>query len=450
MIRPMNTVIAASKEQTGSGISGWPVFSPWLPSATERVLTSLLRVKTKQFLNIAPTELQVLPTPTPDHQYVLYLHVPFCASLCPYCSFNRFLFEEKRARAYFASLRREIEMAAALGYRFETIYIGGGTPTILADELVRTIDLAKELFPIREVSCETNPDHLTKPIMDLLAGRVQRLSVGVQSFNPLLLTQMQRCDKFGTPEEIQERIRIFSPAFTSLNIDMIFNFPNQTEEMLREDIRMAVEAGSQQITYYPLMTSPSVASTMAESVGRVDYKRERRFFEIIHEELQKDFSPTAAWTFQRNGTGMIDEYIVNSREYVGLGAGAFSYLDGTLYVNTFSLSDYGKRIAAGHMSLAGEQEYRHFDRLRYNLMMDLFGMDMTDGDCNDEYGINAKKGLWLEMFLLSLVGAFRKDEPGKLSSFGQYLAVVIMREFFSGVNHLRDTVRSSISPEGLG
>ena len=444
----MNTNIPSIRKQPGSGFSVYPVFSSWLPVVSERVLTSFLRVETRRFLNIKPARERMLPPPKPGHQYVLYLHVPFCESLCPYCSFNRYVFDETEARNYFKSLREEINQAANLGYRFETMYIGGGTPTILPDELIRTIDLAKELFPIREVSCETNPNHLTTPLIELLKGRVQRLSVGVQSFDNRLLAQMERCEKFGNAEEIQERIRSFAPEFTCLNVDMIFNFPNQTEAILREDIRRAIGSGAQQVTYYPLMTSPTVARSLASSVGRVDYRRERRFFAIIHEEMEKEFTASAAWTFQRNGAGMIDEYIVNTREYVGLGSGAFSYLDGTLYVNTFSLSEYTKLISAGEMSVSGVQKYSRYAQMRYNLMMDLFGLEMAEDGFHGEFGITRKRGLWLEMFFLNMVGAFERD-TNQLTPLGQYLSVVIMREFFSGVNHLRDTARSSISPKGI-
>ncbi len=430
-------------------MNGRTARTDWLPALAERTLTHVLRMQTRRFLSIQPSNLTRLPGPVEAQNYVLYLHIPFCETLCPYCSFNRFVFDKDRALAYFKSLRSEMRMAADLGYRFGTMYIGGGTPTILPDELARIIDEAVELFPIREVSCETNPDHLNASVMELLKHRVQRLSVGVQSFNEDLLLRMDRCGKFGAPAQIQERIGRYAPYFTCLNVDMIFNFPTQTEEMLREDIRMVIASGAQQVTYYPLMTSPSVARSMAASVGKVDTRRERRFFEIINEEMADAFTPSAAWTFQREGSGLIDEYIMDTREYVGLGAGAFSYLEGTLFVNTFSLTDYADRINAGKMSVSGEQKYENYARMRYDLMMDLFGLDLEKDDFPIQYGITRKRGLWLELFFLNMVGAFGKDSSRRLTPFGQYLAVVIMREFFSGVNHLRDQARQSISPDGI-
>jgi coproporphyrinogen III oxidase-like Fe-S oxidoreductase len=126
---------------------------------SERAITTALRFLNKSYLHTAPIDLERLPAPRAGSTYTLYAHVPFCERLCPYCSFNRFLFHEQRARSYFEALRREMHMVAELGYDFTSLYIGGGTPTILVDELAQTIDLARSLFPgIQEVSAETSPN----------------------------------------------------------------------------------------------------------------------------------------------------------------------------------------------------------------------------------------------------------------------------------------------------
>ena len=171
---------------------------------SERLLTSVVRECTKNYLRLEPTQERRVPGPKPGQKYMLYMHVPFCERLCPYCSFNRFPFAEDRARPYFANMRKEMLMLKDLGYDFESLYVG--TPTIMIDELCDTIDLARETFSIGEVSSETNPNHLIPSYLDKLQGRVQRLSVGVQSFDNDLLKQMDRYDKYGSGEEILERI----------------------------------------------------------------------------------------------------------------------------------------------------------------------------------------------------------------------------------------------------
>jgi menaquinone C8-methyltransferase len=115
----------------------------------ERALTAVMRPLSRRYTAHGPAEGAQLPAPAPGKTYLLYAHVPFCERLCTYCSFNRFLFDEDIATRYFADLREEMRIAAGLGYRFGSLYVGGGTPTILVDELCATIDLARELFHIR-------------------------------------------------------------------------------------------------------------------------------------------------------------------------------------------------------------------------------------------------------------------------------------------------------------
>ena len=119
----------------------------------------------------------------------------------------------------------------------------------------KSLQRARETFSIGEVSSETNPNHLIPSYLDKLKGRVQRLSVGVQSFDEGLLKQMDRYDKYGSGDEIVARIQEASPYFVSMNADMIFNFPAQTEDILINDIERVIESGASQTTFYPLMDS---------------------------------------------------------------------------------------------------------------------------------------------------------------------------------------------------
>lgn len=420
----------------------------FVQSVAAKVLTAYLRHMTKTQLVLKKAKISTLPGPQKGHKYVLYAHVPFCEILCPYCSFNRFTYKDDRAKTYFHDLREEMRMVAKLGYHFESMYIGGGTPTIEIDELCKTIDLAKELFEIGEVSCETNPNHLTPEIMDKLQGRVDRLSVGVQSFDDDLLKQMSRYHKFGSGDEIIERIKSVAGRLPSLNVDMIFNFPNQTEEMLRSDIEKIIGCGANQVTFYPLMSSSSVETAMSKSIGLVNYRREGSYYQLIADKLSKAFVPMSAWTFSRKGEGMIDEYIVEYEEYVGVGSGSFSYLDGTLYVNTFSLSEYDRAITSGRMSVTEMRSFGRLERMQYRFMMQLFDLQLNKKQFQDDFGLPIELGLWKEMFFMWLAGAFNGSYQDllKLDAKNRYLMVVMMREFFAGVNNIRDQARMSLAP----
>jgi coproporphyrinogen III oxidase-like Fe-S oxidoreductase len=232
-------------------------------------------------------------------------------------------------------------------------------------------------------------------------------------------------------------------------VDMIFNFPNQTEEILERDIEFVINSGAQQTTFYPLMSSPSVSKSLDRSVGKVDYGREPRLYEIILKRLSAEYKPMSAWTFLRKGTGMIDEYIVESEEYVGLGAGAFSFLNGTLYVNTFSPREYGNAITAGDMSVFARQTYGKREHMRYRFMMELFSLRFNRPGFQKTFGTPAEFGLSIEMLFMFLSGSFAKIERDAitLTPRGKYLAVVLMREFFSGVNNVRDEARRALSEE---
>lgn len=435
---------SSQRQPNHSGIS--KKLETTLVRVSERVLTAVLRSQIKTNLTSNPGEDVSFPLPRNGAVYTLYAHIPFCESLCPYCSFNRFLYEGKKAVDYFAALRAEMRKIAAMGYDFKTLYIGGGTPTINLEELISTIDLARELFDIQEVSCETNPNHLTPKYVEALKDRVQRMSVGVQSFDNTLLQEMNRLEKFGSGEEIVERIKYAAPFFDSLNVDMIFNFPNQTPEILEHDLEAVLQSGAQQVTFYPLMSSSSVEKSMARSVGKPTHHREWALFNQINDRLAGEFTPLSAWTFVRNTAGMLDEYIVDSEEYVGIGSGAFSYLDGTLYVNNFSVNEYIRSITNEESAINGLKRYDTPAQMRYWFMMNLFSTHFNRQAFLTRFKKSVANGLPIEMLFLNLMRSFKGSDRSQLTRRGQYYSLVMMREFFAGVNNVRDLARQNLAP----
>jgi coproporphyrinogen III oxidase-like Fe-S oxidoreductase len=412
----------------------------------ERIMTAALRLANKQVLSLELDGTARIPAPRPDTPYMLYVHIPFCERLCPYCSFNRYPMDEERARRYFGQLRTEMRLAAEMGYDFGSVYFGGGTPTVLIDELCDTMDLARDLFDVQEISCETNPNHLIPRIVEPLAERVQRFSVGVQSFDDGLLRQMDRYDKYGSGAETIERLASIEGVFHSLNVDMIFNFPSQTPEILHADIEAVKATGANQVTFYPLMTSPAVRRKLAETIGRVSYEREHDLYEQMVEEISCCFEPASAWTFSRTGGGMIDEYIVDYEEYLGLGSGSFSFLDGSLYVNTFSLVEYERLTEAGRLSASARKRFETRPLMAYRFMMSLFGLELDKKRFREDFGVSVERGLWREYGFMKSVGAFDVDDEERLTLTpkGRYLLVAMMREFFAGVNTFRDAARAAL------
>jgi menaquinone C8-methyltransferase len=415
----------------------------------DRLLTAGFRHNSRRLTRFArPQPSESLPPPDRGRQYMLYLHVPFCVVLCPFCSFHRVCFEEDKARRYFKSLRQEIVMAHEAGYRFSDVYVGGGTPTVIPAELAQTLELLHKLSAIESVSIETNPDDLTPEIMSRMrdAG-VTRVSVGVQSLDDRLLKEMDRYEKYGSAAQVMKRLEGAHNFFETLNADMIFNLPHQGEDSLRKDIDLLtrqLELG--QVTFYPLMSADSTMRKMRKTMGEVDFDREGRMYRLILEALPDTYRPSSAWCFNR-ASGTVDEYIIENEEYLGLGSGALSYLDGILYSSTFSLNHYNRQIAAGRFGMSRRQPLTKRDRLRYFMLMNLFGLSLDKQVAEARYPGFFRK-LAPEILALKLMGAVRDEGPRLiLTTYGMRVWILIMREFFMAVSDFRDLMRHTIREE---
>ena len=398
----------------------------------------------------APPGKVALPAPDADRNYLLYLHVPFCVVLCPFCSFHRVEFREDRAKAYFNALRAEIRRVSELGYRFSEVYVGGGTPTVLPDELAKTMTLVRDLHPVGAMSAETNPLDLDVDTMkDLKAAGLTRLSVGVQSFDDGLLREMERYAKYGSGDQVRQHLRSVQGMFDTLNVDMIFNFPHQDRAMLDADLAtLTGELSVDQVSWYPLMTTDTTARPMARSIGAVDRTRERGLYERISRHmLEAGYQRSSAWCFSRR-PGMFDEYIVEHEEYVGLGSGSFSYVGGTMFASTFSINHYLDRIEAGATGIVRQRDMNRLEQMRYFLLMQLFAGELSLEPAEQRFGGAFERTLWRDLAGLRMLGAIEtRGRTIRLTESGYYLWVILMREFFSGVNNFRDGMRQSIRSE---
>jgi coproporphyrinogen III oxidase-like Fe-S oxidoreductase len=392
---------------------------------------------------------QVRIPPGDGKQRLLYLHVPFCERLCPYCSFNRVAFNDALCRDYFRALRGEIRLYQQEGYEFGGIYVGGGTPTVLIEELCETLTLARHCFSIREISVETNPNHLTEEnLASLKASGVSRLSVGIQSFDDGLLKDMDRYDKYGSGAVIAQHLERARDTFDTLNADMIFNFPSQTMAMLERDLDILTGMGMDQITYYPLMVSDSTRQAVEKTLGRVDYGTEKRLYHRIVERLAPHYRFSSAWCFSRKESP-IDEYIVDYDEYAGLGSGAIGYISGTCYANTFDIPAYIAQVDRGEIPLFAAREFSFRDKVRYDFLMKLFGTKLDLDAMREKHGSRLMRVLWPDILAFSLIRAIRYWPPHLLlTATGRYVWVAMMREFFIAVNNLRDYCRARIPSSG--
>ncbi len=378
----------------------------------------------------------------------LYVHVPFCEVLCPFCSFHRVRYQPEKTRRYFEALRREIRLYHDAGFRFSDVYVGGGTPTVDADELVATLELARSLSPIRSISIETNPNHLDRRSLEAYrAAGVTRLSVGVQSFDDGLLAGMERLEKYGNGAAIRARLAAVQGLFPTLNVDMIFNLPGQTLAMLEADLEVLQQLRIDQVSFYPLMTAPTARRKMDRTMGRSDPALRHAMYQRILRNLLPDYRPASAWCFSRT-EGLLDEYIIDQDDYVGVGSGAFSYVGGAMYSTTFSLNHYCRRVEGGQTGITQRRAVGLKERMRYDYLVRLFTGELRREDVDRRYG----RAFWLrmapELLAMRLVGATRHDRDAiRLTERGMYCWVLMMAEFFNSVNGVREQMREHIRAE---
>ncbi len=374
----------------------------------------------------------------PGEQLSLYIHIPFCRKLCPFCCFNRYLFKEDKAREYFRYLRKELDIYIQRGFQFSSFYFGGGTPTILMDELVGFIDYLKQKFAVQEISLETTPSELTpENVARLKASGIKRLSIGVQSFDDSMLNAMGRTICMG--KETKERLLLAQGQFATLNIDLIFNFPFQTLEKFQADVDTFKKMGIDQVTFYPLMPSPHKKSAMERKFAKVNNSREKKYYDIILNDVyDQGYQPSTVWCFSK-GDRMIDEYIVDYADYIGIGSGSVSLVNGQFYVNTFSLERYAEMLSHDHLPIARWRQLSEAEYLRYYLLTKLFGMQVDKDQFRQHFGADIQSKLGTELGLLKVAGAINgHNSKIQVTRRGMYTISVMMREFFASLNTLRE------------
>jgi coproporphyrinogen III oxidase-like Fe-S oxidoreductase len=206
----------------------------------------------------------------------------------------------------------------------------------------------------------------------------------------------------------------------------------------------------EQITFYPLMISTMTQRLMEDTVGLVNFNREKKLYQIIIRRLEAEYESSSAWCFSRkNGKrALIDEYVVDYDEYAGLGSGAIGYLGGVCYANTFDIAEYIDCLEHGRLPLKASRKFNQRDQMSYDFLMKLFSTKMDVTAVEQKYGGKFLKSLWKEMIAFILVGSFRYFPPNlHLTPRGRYFWVIMMREFFIAVNNFRDYCRKQAGLE---
>lgn len=292
----------------------------------------------------------------------IYIHIPFCKQACHYCDFH-FSTSMKKKEEMVQALVKEMQMRKSEFENeiVETIYFGGGTPSVLSDEeLAFLIDAVYANFKVAEnpeITLEANPDDLSdERIVELAGSRINRLSIGIQSFFENDLKMMNRAHN---AEEAKKSLETATRYFDNISIDLIYGIPGMTNEMWKQNIETALSFGIPHISSYALTVEPKTALKKLIQTGKVSEPKDevaQEHFMILVEMLQQH----GFIHYELSNFGKPDYFSKNNsaywlgKKYIGIGPSAHSYDGISRSWNIANNPIYMKEIEGG--KLPGEVE----------------------------------------------------------------------------------------------
>lgn len=290
-------------------------------------------------------------------QIGLYLHIPFCNQICPYCPYNKEIFRDYVCINYVKAVIREIEIyAPVMGNKpITSFYIGGGTPTTMVRKGIEEIinHIYKRFNMQCHIHMESHPNHLTLENLSIIeAMGVKYLSIGVESLQNKHLKVLER--PYSVNEVKKSVERAVGKNFECVNIDFIFDLPEQTALEVEQTAYEMVNLGIHQAATYPLFKFPYTGFGREFTNKRKTWAtmlRRRKYLKIIEDIFyDSGFERSSVWAFTKKG---IDKYCsVTVPSYIGLGASGGSYLKNIFYINTFNVAEYNKALEKGNSPIA--------------------------------------------------------------------------------------------------
>lgn len=272
----------------------------------------------------------------------LYLHVPFCRSICPYCPYNKVLYRQELVARYFDALREELRLYDVPGRRFTSLYVGGGTPSLCVGELA---PLVGELTVDGERAIEVLPTHATPDgVAALREIGFDYVSLGIQSFDERTLRHLGRLN---TAADNRRALAATVGEFACVNADLIFDTAFSEPSVFLRDFELCCRSRVDQISTYPLMHFGYTPFGKSPHAPRVEHDLLRRAREIAE---RLGYERRSVWTFTGVGGPL---YASIAREfYLGCGAGAATFTGSDFLVNHFGLGPYIAALGSGRLPLA--------------------------------------------------------------------------------------------------
>ena len=356
----------------------------------------------------------------------LYLHIPFCHQICPYCPYNKTLYDAELAQSYTRAVLREIDIYADLAGKrpVTSFYIGGGTPTtMLYSGLQRILEHIFRRFNMQcGIHMESHPNDLSSDnLKAIVAMGVDHLSTGVEALQDHHLRTLRRPYTAAQARKALERA--VARGFRCVNADMIFALPGQTMAEITKAGRALVEIGVDQVAAYPLFDFPY---TRSDEIWRRSHARRpsifkrRRMLRALEQVFYgAGFERTSVWAFTRAG---VPKYCsVTVPLYVGLGASGGSYLKDVFYLNTFNVREYVRALEQGTLPIALSLELSEAMQMAGWVYWRVYETRINKSDFRLRFGRDWDETYGRYMKPLSLLGFLKEDgEEVVLSDRGTY------------------------------
>ncbi|NLL02251.1 MAG: radical SAM family heme chaperone HemW [Mollicutes bacterium] len=309
----------------------------------------------------------------------IYIHVPFCKNICSYCDFCKMFYTAKDAERYLESLRNEVE-EYYLNEEIKTIYIGGGTPSVLnPNELNKLFEIIKLINKTSdcEITFECNPEDINDLLINILkVGGVNRISIGVQSFNQEKLAFMERKNNY---EDLKKKIEIIrNKGINNINLDLMYGIPNEGLETLKKDLKMILKLNPEHISTYSLIIEDSTKIKIKGEKNIAEDKEAEMYRYICKKLKAKGYNYYEVSNFAKDGYfSKHNLNYWNNEEYYGFGLGAAGYMNGFRYENTKNIDAYCQGNYRLNEALLSKQE-----TMEYELML---GLRKTEGISLQEF-----------------------------------------------------------------
>ena len=303
----------------------------------------------------------------------LYIHIPFCVKKCPYCDFYS-ITDESLQTAFVDALISEMRMTRDSNLTFDTLYMGGGTPSILdaktIGKIIETARQSYEILPHAEITLEVNPGTVRlKQFEEYRSVGINRINIGVQSFDPVNLHFLGRIH---SGRDAHAAVTWAQKAgFENLGLDLIYGIPNQTKTSWLKDLKLAIESEPRHLSCYMLSFEPGTPLYTDLQEDRLRPLAEPRVCEMfettleflsVHGYVQYEISNFARASTDSSGlkssTSNRSRHNMkywNFAPYIGLGPSAHSFLDPKRYWNYADVEKYIQDLNAGRLPSAGEE-----------------------------------------------------------------------------------------------